>query len=105
MEIDDRITLEISIGSLASLIAGWYVMSSSVNINAIPSEVFIELAKKLVPYLKDWDYDKLTIEEWITNNLLIIPHILAEETDKDSDIYFEYPNGNVLLVVCGNFER
>ena len=100
MEVDDRIRIEISVGSLASLIAGWYFMYTNTNVHAVPSEVFIELAKRLVPFI-----DKINIEEWIKDSLMIAPMMMFTEEDLNVvsgyDIYFEYPNGNVILVVCG----
>jgi len=101
MGLDDKVNVEISIGSLASLIAGWYVMNANIDLNAIPSEVFIFTAQRLVPYLKDWDYERISLEDWINDSLIIIPKILVDDDLKDSDIYFEYPNGNVILVVSG----
>ena len=100
MEVDDRIRIEISVGSLASLIAGWYFLYNNVNIQAIPSEVFIELAKKLVPFI-----DSINIEDWIKESLMIAPMMMFTDEDLNVvsgyDIYFEYPNGNVILIVCG----
>ena len=103
MNLEDRIRVEISVGSLASLIAGWYFMNTSIDMNAIPSEVFIELSKRLVPFLDDWDYTNLTIEDWIKEKLVIAPMILFDDIEelKNSDIYFEYPNGNVILIIYG----
>ena len=100
MEIDDRIRIEISVGSLASLIAGWYFMYNNVDVHAVPSEVFIELAKRLVPFI-----DKIEIESWIKDSLMIAPMVMFNEEEINEvsgyDIFFEYPNGNVILVVCG----
>ena len=100
MEVDDRIRIEISVGSLASLIAGWYFMYTNTDVHAVPSEVFIELAKRLVPFIED-----INIEDWIKESLMIAPMIMFTEDElkeaKEYDIYFEYPNGNVILIVCG----
>lgn len=103
MNLEDRIRVEISVGSLASLIAGYYFMNTNIDVNAVPSEVFIELSRKLVPFLEDWDYTNLTIEDWIKEKLVIAPMILFDDLEsiKDKDIYFEYPNGNVILIVYG----
>ena len=105
MNLDDRIRVEISVGSLASLIAGWYFMENNLDVNAVPSEVFIELAQRLVPFLDDWDYDKISIEDWIKHKVAIAPMVLFNQEDleevKNLGIYFEYPNGNVILVVSG----
>ena len=100
MDVDDRIRIEISVGSLASLIAGWYFMYTNTDVHAVPSEVFIELAKRLVPFI-----DKIEIESWIKDSLMIAPLIMFSEEEINEvsgyDIYFEYPNGNVILIVCG----
>lgn len=103
MEVDDRIRIEISVGSLASLIAGWYFMDTGVDINAIPSDVFIELAKALVPFV-----DKIKIEEWIKDSLIILPMPMFNDEEikemKDNAIYFEYLNGRVILIVTGDIK-
>ena len=100
MDVNDRIRIEISVGSLASLIAGWSFMYTNTDVHAVPSEVFIELAKRLVPFI-----DKITIEVWIKDSLMIAPMIMFTEEEINEvsgyDIYFEYPNGNVILIVCG----
>ena len=100
MEVDDRISINISVGSLASLIAGWYFLYNNVDIQAIPSEVFIELAKRLVPFI-----DKIKIEDWIKESLMIAPMVMFNEEEINEvsgyDIYFEYPNGSIILIVCG----
>lgn len=103
MEVDDRIRIEISVGSLASLIAGWHFMNTGVDINAIPSDVFIELAKRLVPFV-----DEIRIEEWIKDSLIILPMPMLNDEEikemKDNTIYFEYPNGRVILIVTGDIK-
>ena len=100
VQVDDRININISVGSLASLIAGYYFMNTGVDVNAVPSEVFIALAKKLVPFI-----DNMIIEEWVKDSLMIAPMIMFTEEELKEvsgyDIFFEYPNGNVILVVCG----
>ena len=100
--LKDKVTLSIEVGTLATLLSGLYSFYSSVNPSLIPTSLYIEIAEKIVPYLKDWDYDKLSFEEWIKYNLLIIPKPLIEdEIDeyRENELYFERVNGNVILVV------
>lgn len=103
IQLNDLINIKIEVSTLATLIAGLYCTMASVDPMAIPSSIYIELAEKLVPYLTEWDYDKITFEEWIGTHLLIIPKVLCSEEDieemKQNTVYLERENGNVILIV------
>lgn len=102
ISLKDRVDISIEIGTLATLLSGLYTFYSSVNPSLIPTSLYIEIAEKITPYLNNWDYEKLSFEDWIKFNLLIIPKPLIEdEIDeyKENELYFERENGNVILVV------
>ena len=103
IQLNDLVPIKIEVSTLATLIAGIYCTVSSVDPMAIPSSIYIELAEKLVPHLNNWDYDKLTFEQWIGTHLLIIPKALCSEEDieelKNNKVYLERENGNAILIV------
>ena len=70
---------------------------------AIPQSLWLEIAEKLEPHLENWDYGKISFEDWIKYNLFIYPTMaLDDDTLKDikeTTEYFERVNGNVLLSV------
>lgn len=103
IQLNDLIGVKIEVSTLATLIAGLYCTLASVDPMAIPSSIYIELAEKLVPYLEEWDYDKLTLEQWVGTHLLIIPKVLCSEEDieelKKNKVYLERENGNAILIV------
>lgn len=99
MSLNDKVTVEIELGTFATLIAGMYCTYSAVNPIAIPEYVWIEIATKIVPYLKEIE----SFDEWIKYNLLIIPKQMCSEEDiesyKKNTEYFERENGNVILII------
>lgn len=100
--LKDKIELKIELGTLATLLSGLYSFYSTVNPSAIPTSLYIELAEKLIPYLKNWDYDKLSFEDWVKYNLLIVPMPLIEDEIneyRENELYFERECGNIVLVV------
>ena len=103
MSLTDKVSIEIELGTLATLIAGCYCAYSSVNPIAIPEGVWILLAERLAEYLKDWDYSLESIEDWCKYDLLIIPKPMLSDEDveeyKKNTEYFEVPNGNIILSV------
>ena len=92
-------------GSLASLIAGLYTLYAVVDVNAIPPQLFIEVAKQVAKYLDEWDYSALSFEDWIKYNLLIYPKEVFTpdeiEAYKENTIYVEMELGNVTLIATG----
>ena len=100
--LKDKIELKIELGTLATLLSGLYSFYSTVNPSAIPTSLYIELAEKLIPYLKNWDYDKLSFEDWVKYTLLIVPMPLIEDEIneyRENELYFERECGNIVLVV------
>lgn len=89
--------------TLAVLIAGLYATFSDLNPVAVPQSLWLEIAEKLEPYLDEWDYEKLSFEDWVKYNLFIYPtQALDEDTLlelMESTIYFERVNGNVVLSI------
>ena len=85
------------------MIAGLYATFSDLNPVAVPQSLWLEIAEKLEPYLDEWDYEKLSFEDWVKYNLFIYPtQALDEDTLlelMESTIYFERVNGNVLLSI------
>lgn len=101
--LDDKVTIKIEVGTLAVLISGMYISSNGVPIEAIPASLFIEIAEQMVNHLQNWDYDKLSLEEWVANCLLIAPRVLFSEEElskyqKENMFFMERKNGNVVLV-------
>ena len=106
--MSDLIDVKMELSTFAVFIAGLYCHYSMVDPVAIPESLYIEIAEKLLPYLKKWNYDKITLEQWLKYNLLIIPKVLVEgEIDdfKKNDLYFERDNGNVMLIVTADMSE
>jgi len=89
--------------TLGVLIAGLYATYSDINPMAIPNSLWLEIAEKVEPYLENWDYEKISFEEWIKYNLFIYPTMAIDDESlkemKESTIYFERLNGNALLSI------
>ena len=106
VSLDDKVNLEITVTTLSVLLAGLYVAYTYVDINAIPSSLFIEVAERLVPYLEQWDYSKISFEDWIRTSLVIAPMEMFTPSEldelKEADIYFERKLGNAVLIVSGD---
>lgn len=100
------INIRIEETTLAIIIAGLYTAYNSVNVYAVPYDVYLMIAKELISYLENWDYDNITFEQWIEHNLLIYPKQAFAEDEltsaKNNDIYLEYPAGNVVLVITAS---
>lgn len=101
--LNDKIHINIELGTLATLLAGLYCLYSSVDPIAIPESLYIELAEKLIPFLDDWNYERMSFEDWVKYNLMIYPvNVFSQEELKDfseNSIFFYRENGNVLLLV------
>ena len=105
VQLNDKIPIKLEVGTIAVLLSGLYCVYSATDPLAIPSSLYIEIAEKLVPYLENWDFEKLSFESWVKYNLLIIPKVMIEdelEEYKKNEVYFERENGNVILVVTAN---
>lgn len=93
--------------SLASLIAGLYTLYAVVDVNAIPPQLFVEIAGEVAKYLDEWDYDALSFEDWIKYNLMIFPKdvFTSDEIEayKECNLFIERDYGNVTLIACSDF--
>ena len=100
--------VELEKTTLAVLIAGLYCTYNSVDSIAIPESIFLTVAEQLEFFLDSWDYDVISFEDWVKTCLLIIPKVMLDENDlkemQSKSLYWEYPNGNVVLVVSMNIE-
>ena len=100
--------IELDESTIAVLLAGLYTVNTGVNPIAIPESLWLDIVKILSPYLETWDYKKMSFEEFVRQNLLIVPKQLCTEEDidyyKQNTVYFEYPNGNVVLMVTFNID-
>ena len=103
IQLGDKVDIKIEVATLSTLIAGIYCTVTQIDPIAIPTSIYIELAEKLVPYLENWDYDKISFEQWIETHLLIIPKAMCSEEDieefKQNTVYLERENGNAILIV------
>lgn len=109
MDLEDKISIKIEMGTLATLIAGLYCTSAVLDPIAIPTSLYIELAEKLVPLLGKWDYSKISLEEWIEKCLIIAPYELftSDEIEefKKNELYIERMNGNALLIATARMVK
>ena len=97
------VKVELKTTTLAVLISGLYCVNTNVEAIAIPESVWIAIAEKLEYFLPDWDYEVISFEDWIKNCLLILPKVLLSDEEieemKGSTLYWEHPNGNMMLVI------
>ena len=109
MNINDKVQIEVDVGTLATLIAGLYVSYSAIDVNAIPSSLFIEIAERVAEYLPSWDYEKISFEDWIKYNLLIMPTAMFDGRElaemEENDIFIERRLGNVTLIATAEMVR
>lgn len=100
------VKVELATDTLSVLIAGLYCTFNHIDSMAIPQSVYLEIAEKLEPYLMEWDYEKISFEDWIENNLLILPRILLDDDTVNEmindTVYWERDNGNVVLSISMN---
>ena len=105
MNLNDKVQLNIDLGTLSILISGLYISYSGISSEAIPPSLFIEVAEKLSEYLPNWDYEKISFEKWIETSLIIAPKILFSEEElencKNNEIFIERQLGNVVLIATG----
>lgn len=95
--------VDMSIHTLATLIAGLYCADNNVDSMAIPYSIWIAIAEKLEYFLPEWDYENITFEQFIKNCVLIYPKQMIPEAELEdmqkNTLYWEYPNGNVILAI------
>ena len=96
------VKVEIDTSTLGVLIAGLYTFNALADANAVPVSMYLEVANQLKPYLEKWDYEKMSFEDWIKNELMIYPKVMFSEDElnecKDNDIFIELVIGNVILI-------
>lgn len=104
--MDELIDIKVSVNLLSILIAGVYCTHSGVNPIAVPTSLYIELTEQLIPYIKVWDYEKMSFEDWIKNCLIIAPKELFSESELEdaelNTIYLERTLGNAVLIATGD---
>lgn len=109
IQLNDKVDIKIEVATLSTLIAGIYCAVSQIDPIAVPTSIYIEIAEKLVPFLENWDYDRISFEEWIETHLLIIPKALCSEEDieemKKNTVYLERESGNAILIVTFEVEQ
>lgn len=100
------INVKLGIGTFATLLAGLYCTHSGIDVLAVPTSLYIELVEQLTPYLKVWDYEKISFEDWVKYNLIIAPKEMFEDSEledcKNNAIYIERKIGNVVLVATAD---
>ena len=101
--LEDVVSLKISVGTLAILIAGLHSGHNGFDVRAIPSSIYIEVAEKISDELENWDYSKYSFEDWIKYSLLIAPYVMFSDEEiqelQENAQYYERQNGNMVLVV------
>ena len=97
------IPLKLDVNTLSTLIAGLYSVYTDVNPIAIPTSVWLEIAEKLSYFMDTWDYEKITLNDWIKYGLLIYPKEMFSESEiedlQSNSLYWERVSGNAILVV------
>ena len=97
------VKIELRTSTIAVLIAGLYSIRFNVDSMAIPESVFILIAETLENYIPLWDFNKIGFEDWVSNCLWIYPTPLLSDVEiadlKKNTLYWEVPNGNVMLSV------
>lgn len=97
------VSVELETSTLSVLIAGLYTVTHNVDALAIPESVYLQVAEKLEYFMPTWDYSKISFEQWIATHLLIYPKPMIDENEikdlMENTLYWEYPNGNILLVI------
>lgn len=102
------VKVELHTTTLAVLVSGLYCSSHNIDAMAIPQSVWIAVAEKLEYFLPDWNYSIISFEEWVDTHLMIIPKVLLTDEDVEemqkTTLYWEYPNGNMILVISMDIE-
>ena len=96
------VEIKITTESFASLLAGLYCMSHNAEPYAIPTYFWMMLAESMIPHLETWQYDIQSLEDWITNYLIITAKEVCTPEElsqmKHNALYIEALNGNLTLV-------
>lgn len=97
------IRIGLNLSTLSILIAGLYCTTHETNAMAVSESIWLEIAEKLEEFLPIWDYSRLSFEDWVDHNLMILPIVLftneeLEELYKESLCWTRW-NGNVELLI------
>jgi hypothetical protein len=97
------VKVELQTDTLSVLVAGLYCTLHNVDVVAIPESVYLSIAEKLEYFLPDWDYNKISFEDWVKYCLNIYPkEIYTDEELKfiqENTLSWEFPSGNAILVI------
>jgi len=97
------VKVDLKTNTLAVLVAGLYSAVHEVEPIAIPESVWLSVAERLEYFLPDWNYDRISFEDWINNCLTILPKVMLSEEElnylENRTLYSEVPNGNAVLIV------
>ena len=96
-------TIQLNTTTLAVLISGLYCTDNNVDSRAIPLQVWLDIAEKLEYFLPYWNFNEISFEDWVNKHLSILPKILLTDEDIEdmiqSTMYWEHPNGNMVLSI------
>lgn len=106
MNLENNTTVRLNNGSLVAIVRSLYCTLHDVNPIAIPPMIFMGLLDRVDLDISNWDYDNQSLEDWIESDLLILPKPMLSDDELSelmtNDIYYEEPNGNILLVITAN---
>ena len=97
------VTIQLEDNTFAVLLSGLYCGNHSVDARAVPHQIWLDLAKKVSEHLDEWDYSKLSFEDFIDTRLFIYP--LGGLSDEDKEHLMNYTeywidrSGNVEIIV------
>lgn len=97
------VKIDVSFDTFTLLIAGLYSVHSDIDPVAVPRSIWMELGERLEKLLVNWDYEKISLEDWISTCLFIYP---LEALDVEQVQWYEENtecwtrmNGNVELLI------
>lgn len=97
------VKVELETSTLAVLISGMYCASKGVDAMAIPESVWISIAEKLEYFMDVWDFNKISFEEFVEENIFIYPtqalDVKTLEELQKIPLYWECENGNISLSI------
>ena len=97
------VLVNLGVDTFSVLVAGLYCTSHNTNALAVPQSVYLQIAEKLEYFLQQWDYSKISFEDWIDTHLLIYPKALISDEEladlRANTLYWEQSNGNAVLVI------
>lgn len=103
------VKVELETSTLAVLVAGLYSIRYNIDALAIPQSVYLKIAEKLEFFLPNWDFTKISFEDWVNTCLMIYPKVLFDEVEledmKANTLYWEEYNGNIILIVSMDISK